>query len=255
MIRTLVFWVTILMSCFSLVAQSQQNNIFRYGEVLIYRIYYSSYLIDATAGEAVLSFEQYSGNKISNNDTVYYATGTGVSKGLFDFFFEVRDKYESYFNRTTMLPSIFIRNTHEGGYTRIDTVYFNQKNHIAITSNTEMDIATKTFDIISAIYHLRTLALDDFNVDSTYLLNFYLDDSVYYSAIKFVGHDTLKTKNGIIPTLKLAPMMATGEVFADKYPMFVWVTDNKQHTPILISSKVIVGSIKAELIKREINYY
>jgi len=41
--------------------------------------------------------------------------------------------------------------------------------------------------------------------------------------------------------------MATGEVFADKYPMYVWVTDDQNHIPVLASSKIIVGSIKIEL--------
>jgi len=47
--------------------------------------------------------------------------------------------------------------------------------------------------------------------------------------------------------LKIAPMMATGNVFANAYPMFVWVTDDKNHLPLLAESKVIVGSVKMEL--------
>ncbi len=246
------FLILLLTAGFPVHAQNQWSNTFNEGETLTYRIYYSSYLIDATAGEAVLTLKQYSGKKLHCNDTVYYATGHGISKGLFDFFFEVNDTYESCFDKQTLLPYTFIRNTHEGGYTRIDTVYFNQNKHTAVTSRTTMNVAPKTFDIVSAIYFMRTLSLTDFNRDSLFFLNFYLDDSVYYSAIKFIGRDTLKTKTGFIPTLKLSPMMATGEVFADKYPMFVWVTDDKKHIPVLISSKVIIGSVKAELIKQHV---
>ena len=42
--------------------------------------------------------------------------------------------------------------------------------------------------------------------------------------------------------------MATGEVFAEKYPMFVWVSDDENHVPIMGESEVVVGSVKMELI-------
>ena len=44
-------------------------------------------------------------------------------------------------------------------------------------------------------------------------------------------------------------MMATGEVFDDPYPLSVWITDDKNHIPVLLESKIIVGSVKIELIK------
>lgn len=43
--------------------------------------------------------------------------------------------------------------------------------------------------------------------------------------------------------------MVTGNVFADAYPMFVWVTDDENHLPVLAESKVIVGSVKMELVE------
>jgi len=45
--------------------------------------------------------------------------------------------------------------------------------------------------------------------------------------------------------------MITGEVFSDKYPMILWVTDDKNHIPILAKSAVIVGNVKAELMEYE----
>ncbi len=231
------------------IAQGMPNKAFQSGEALTYRIYYSSAIIDATAGEATLMVENSNPSNANQQDTVYHVTGIGYSKGLFDLFFKVRDTYKSAFNKHTLLPYTFVRNTHEGSYSRYDSVIFNQKGLKAKTSRTEMPIPLQTFDILSAIYCMRTLHIEDFNADSTYLINFYLDDSVYRSAVKFMGYDTLKTKRGNIATLKLAPMMATGEVFADKYPMYVWVTDDENHLPVFAKSDVIVGAIKVELIK------
>ena len=44
-------------------------------------------------------------------------------------------------------------------------------------------------------------------------------------------------------------MVLKGEVFNDPYPMNVWITDDKNHIPILASSKVLVGSVNLELVK------
>jgi len=231
------------------ISQGAPNKAFQPGEALTYRIYYSSAIIDATAGEATLVVENTCTSKPNKKAPVYLVTGTGYSKGLFDFFFKVRDTYKSYFNKSTLLPYTFVRNTHEGSYSRYDSVSFDQDMLGAKTSRKEMTLPSKTFDILSAIYYMRTLRVEDFNADSTYLINFYLDDSVYRSAVKWMGYDTLKTRKGSIPTLKLAPMMATGEVFADKYPMYVWVTDDENHVPVFAKSEIIVGAIKVELIK------
>jgi hypothetical protein len=42
-----------------------------------------------------------------------------------------------------------------------------------------------------------------------------------------------------------------GRVFKDDEDLSVWISDDENKIPILIQSKVIVGSIKAELISYE----
>lgn len=98
---------------------------------------------------------------------------------------------------------------------------------------------------------MRTLNLSDFDKDSSYYLDFILDDSVYVSKIKYVGTENITTVLGQFRCLKFAPMLATGKVFADAYPMHVWVTDDANHLPILAETKVVVGSVKMELISFE----
>ncbi len=245
--RFLVLLVVLLFWPLLTIGQNIKNHAFDTGEELTYRVYYSSAIIDATAGEAVLKVSDWTGYKTPEKDTVFHIVATGKSKGLFDFFYKVRDKYESYINKETLLPYTFVRNTSEGDYKQFDFVNFDQEKQTAATSRKKLSIPEKTFDLISAIYYMRTLEVSDFGSDSLYLINFYLDDSVYHSAVKYLGRDTLKTTGGRLPVIKIAPMMATGEVFADKYPMYVWVTDDKNHVPVLASSKIIVGSIKVEL--------
>ena len=227
------------------------NNAFKTGEYLKYRVYYSSSIGNLTAGEAILTVgnweEKYAPVKA---EEVYHITGIGNSKGMFNWFYKVRDRFETFADKKTLLPYVFIKKTHEGKYIQDDVVIFDRQKNEAITNSIDIKkIPDEVHDFVSALYYMRTISIDDFDADSMYYINFFLDDSVYVSAVKYEGKSDISTQWGTIRCLKIAPMMATGEVFADKYPMFVWVSDDDLHVPILAESKIIVGSIKMELIE------
>lgn len=227
-----------------------ENHAFKTGEYLKYRVYYSSSVGNFTAGEAILTVADAVDSYSGNTNDVYHITGIGNSKGVFNWFYKVRDKFESFVNKSTLLPYTFIRQTREGKYEQDDLVIFDREENEAITNSIEVaNIPDNIHDFVSAFYYMRTLDLEDFNSDSMYFINFFLDDSVYVSAVKFKGKSEIDTQWGTIRCLKIAPMMASGEVFADKYPMFVWISDDKNHIPILVESEVIVGSVKIELME------
>ena len=226
------------------------NTAFKTGEYLKYRVYYSSAILNATAGEAILTVSDWEEKHDGELKQYYRITGLGNSKGMFNWFYKVRDKFESIVDVNTILPYAFIRKTSEGKYLQNDLVIFDRKADIAIVNNTEeFNVPANVHDFVSALYFMRTLEVNDFNSDSLFFINFFLDDSVYMSAVKYEGKANIKTKWGDITCLKIAPMMASGEVFADEYPMFVYVSDDKNHVPILAESKVVVGSVKMELIE------
>ncbi len=254
MYRQVLFILTLILCFFAtkmLLSQDTViNHAFKTGEYLKYRVYYSSSLGNFTAGEAILTVGNWEENIEGVINDQYRITGIGNSKGMFNWFYKVRDKFETFVDTSTLLPYVFIRKTHEGKYIQNDVVIFKREKKEALTNHKEITIIPDdVHDFVSALYYMRTLSVDSFNADSMYYMNFFLDDSVYISAIKYQGKSEVHTQWGIITCLKIAPMMASGEVFADKYPMFVYVSDDKNHVPILAESKVVVGSIKMELVE------
>ena len=226
------------------------NNSFKSGEYLKYRVYYHSSLGNLTAGEAILTVKDWKDSRQGRTKDVYHITGEGNSKGMFNWFYKVRDKFESFVDKETLLPYVFIRKTREGKFSQDDTVVFDRQKLEAVSMKKVVTkVPPNVHDFVSAVYYMRTLQLSQFDADSMYRINFFLDDSVYVSAVKFEGKVIIDTKWGKIRCLKIAPMMASGEVFAEKYPMFVYVTDDEMHLPVLAESEVIVGSIKMELIE------
>lgn len=252
-----LFFVTTLILSFSGWAQTV-NEAFSVGESLTYRVYYQSFLTGkVTAGEAVLDVSEA---KLKNIELpVWKINADGVSKGAFNLFFKVHDVFTSYINPESKLPYLFVRRTKEGNYFKNEDSYFHHEQGYVMNysekkkskKTKKTSISGNVYDFVSAVYFMRTLNVDNFDKNGNFFIDFFLDDSVFVSKVMFDGIEEVKIKSGTYRCLKIKPMMATGDVFSDSYPMTVWVTDDKNHLPILAESKIMVGSVKMELTKYE----
>lgn len=242
-----------ILHCSFLIAQGQglkkiENNAFIRGEQFSFRAYYDSFITgQVTAGVATLEINTE--NNEFNGRKTYHATAKGKSKGAFNLFFKVEDRFETYFDEDYIVPWYFIRKTREGDYRRDDEVRFNQLSLSASSSTANKKIPARTQDIISAFYYARTLDFSEVKVGENFNITYFLDDSVYTAVIQFAGHEEIEIGLGTFHCLKFKPMVVKGKVFSQPYAMDVWITDDKNHIPILAKSAVIVGAVKLELIK------
>ncbi|NOR86073.1 MAG: DUF3108 domain-containing protein, partial [Bacteroidales bacterium] len=90
------------------IGQTSSERAFQRNESLKYWVYYDAPLLGKVyAGKATLELtkddDQFNGNN------TYHAIGTGKSTGTFDFFFKVRDRFESWFDEETLKPYRFVR--------------------------------------------------------------------------------------------------------------------------------------------------
>ena len=90
------------------------------GEFLKFRIHYG--IINAGVAELELK------EAVKENKKVFHAKGYGYTTGLTKMLFKVEDDYQSYFDKETNKPYHFIRKIDEGGYTKNQEGFFNQKN-------------------------------------------------------------------------------------------------------------------------------
>lgn len=225
-----------------------ENNAWETGEMLKYRIFYESLLTgQVNAGTAEIEVKK-SSRKFDGRE-VYHIVGIGKSNRTFDMFFKVRDRFETFIDKEAIAPHHFIRRTKEGGYVRDDDVDFDHKAAIAASRRKTKPIIPYVQDILSAAYYARTLNADTLKVGDNISVNFYLDDSLYVSVIQFQGRELVETSLGVFRCLAFKPMVATGEVFSNPYPMTLWITDDENKIPVLGKSAVIVGSVMMELIQ------
>lgn len=223
-----------------------ENSAFSPGEKLVFRAYYSSAITgNVTAGEASLEIQQRS-ETIGGRSTMP-VIGIMRTRGLFNLFFKVNNRFESYIDRSAIAPLLFIRRVEEGKYRKSQDVMFNHFDKVAVSNSGTVPIPAYVQDIISAFYFARTYKFENPKVGDEFNVDFFLDDSVYVTRIVFDGYERINTRLGTFNTLRFKPMVLKGKVFSQPYPMTLWISDDKNRVPLMVESGLVVGSVKLEL--------
>lgn len=221
-------------------------TVFSKGEKLKYLAHYGI----INAGEATIEISTNS--HYVNGEMSTKIIGKGYSTGAFDFFFKVRDSYITYMNAESLEPYRFVRHVDEGGYI-IDQEYnFDHKNQQVITEkNDTMDVPIGIQDLVSSYYYARSIDLDHYNVGDILTFKAFVDERIESIRIKYIGKETIKIKSGKYRCFKFQPVVQSGRVFKDPDDLVVYISDDKNRIPVLIEAKVIVGSVKLELMTTE----
>ena len=225
-----------------------KNEAFTQGEFLKYRVYYDSYVTGKVTAGIATAEVKFDLEEVNGRQT-YHLVGKGKTRGAFNLFFKVNDRFESFIDKELLVPWKFIRRTKEGDYEYDDDVKFNQFTGTYSSTRKNKSMPRGTQDLISALYAARTYDLSNALPGDNFPITFLLDDSIYVSAILYMGKDDVVTDLGTFRCLRFQPMVISGNVFSQPYPMDVWITDDKNHIPLLIKSAVIIGSIKMELME------
>lgn len=221
------------------------NYAFQVGEKLTFDITYGP----ITAGEAIMEVPSM---RLINERRAYEVNVKARSLKSFDWMFKVRDRYTTYIDEQGIFPWRFDQVVREGKYSRDFAAFFDP---IAKTAKTTDGNTHKTpqyvHDVVSAFYYVRTLDLSKTKKGEVIKLeNFYKDRS-HPLNIRVLGRQKVKTDAGTFNTIVLEPMVVEGGLFKNEGSIKIWMTDDHNKMPVKMATKVIVGSINAELTKYE----
>jgi hypothetical protein len=228
------------------------NQAFKRGEVLTYRVHYG--LMDA--GEATVTIAPDSLR--FNNHSTFHLVGTGKSRSAFEWFYKVRDRYDSYIDEQTLLPHLFMRRVDEGGFIINQDYKFNQtQNSVNVrrdgsdagrsTTGKLFTIPASTHDILSAFYFARNMNLEGVKMGDVITIQTFFDEEVFPMKIKLIGRETINTRAGKIRCIKIHPLIQQGRVFKEEDDLTLWVSDDLNRIPVRLQAEVLVGSIKMDL--------
>lgn len=243
--------IKILLIVFTLITVqisfAQEESAFDVGEWFKFKMSYSGFL---KAGNATLSVRSSN----HNNEETFHVVGKGWTTGAIKWFFKVKDRYESYFDKDSLMPYKFVRNINEGGHTKNIEIEFDQVNNKAYINNkkhktkTVVDIKPNVQDMVSTFYYLRNkLDVNKLEIGDEVMVDMFFDNENYGFKLKYLGEETIRTKFGKIKSLKFRPYVMAGRVFKEEESLTLWVTKDKNKVPLRIKADLAIGSLRADL--------
>jgi len=229
---------------------STENSVFSPGEEIVYKVYYNWNFIWMSAGEVTF--------RVYDDDDEYHLSARGRTYSSYDWFFSVRDNYDCYINKETLLPRLSIRDIQEGNYERYDRITYDQDANQAtsVKGRSREDATPESFsldgcmhDILSIMYYLRNVEVDNLRQGDEVPISIFFDRETYPLKVKYLGtEDRTKVKGmGRYKTHMFSPQLIAGEVFKEGDEMTVYVSQDENKIPVLIESPVSVGSVKVVL--------
>lgn len=221
-----------------------KNISFKEGEKLVYKVYYNMGRLWVGAGTANfnVNLETFNGKK------AYHIIADGNTLKSYEWFYKVRDRYETYIDAETMLPMKFVRNVNEGGYKIYNNVTFNQNIGQAVSTNGVFKVPNCIQDVLSAIFYARNIDFTKYKPGDKIPFSMFLDDEVFNLYVRYIGKERITTKYGTFNTIKFSPLLIEGTIFKGGEKMMVWVSDDNNHVPVRVDSPILVGSIKVDLV-------
>lgn len=234
-------------------AHAQAASRFQAGEALTYSIYYYFMGVWVGAGDVTFSVS----NGTFNGEPCYHFKGFGATYPRYDWFYKVRDTYESYARKEDLLPYRFIRDVNEGGfYYREENIYDYQDSLIYSVLKEKEDpiqldtvsLLPRSFDVLSLVYHARNIPFEQYRIGDKIPIRMVIDREIFDLYVRYLGtgvyeHDTF----GDIPSYIFSPLLVQGSIFKEGEGMRVYVSKDQNRIPVYVESEIRVGEIRSEL--------
>lgn len=182
----------------------------------------------------------------------------------YNYFFELKDDYYVWLDRTTLKPFYFENFIKEGSYT-LESYYKYDwlKMKVKTYENRpvwdspkirEFEIFQNSLDGLSLFYNLRNIPLEKLKVGVVDTLNVVFANKIRRIAYRYIGKESMRIKGlGKVNTVKFICQLAnaSGVSFEDGSEFELWLSDDQNRIPLYINTPIKVGSVRGRLIDYE----
>jgi len=240
--------------------QAQENHAFKAGERLQYDVFFNWGFIWLTAARFDFTVQ----NTTYNKTPAYRLQMAGRTARAFSMF-TFTDTTKVYVNRKTLEPYFFRQASHEPDFFNIHRLtYFsndtakwgvfveNERSRREIKHDTVTSNKTAYYDVLTTLYSLRNVNTDDWKVNHRITMPMIFGKDTLSLQLRFMGREQIKLRNGkTYNALKMRSALADGKMFDKNEEMTLWISDDKNNIPLMVETKLKVGSIRAQLSNAE----
>jgi hypothetical protein len=208
------------------------------GEQLTFAVKYGV----ITAGTAIM---QVRDTVTCDGGKCFHIVSEARTTKPFSFFFEVSDRVESLMDAEGLYTWRYEKNLSEGTYKAHEVVVFDQNLHTATYPDGKViEIPERVQDVLTSLYYVRTL---DLEVGKSVFIDNHSDEKNYTLEVKVLRTEKVKVPAGTYECFVVEPILRASGIFQHKGRLTVWLSTDRTRRPIMMKSKVIIGSINAVL--------
>jgi hypothetical protein len=220
-------------------AQPRQAYPWRVGEKLTY----DAKINFLRVGTGVMTVE---GLDTVRGRTVFHTTFTVRGRMLF---FTVRDKYESWFDTTSLASMRYRQDIDEGSYeAKREFEFFPERATFSENGKEEVAGVAEPLDEGSFIYFVRSIPLQ---VGETYEFNRYFRPDRNPVQLKVLRKERINVPAGGFDAIVVQPIIKTKGLFSDKGKAEIWIADDSTRVMLAMKSGLPFGTLHLELKKIE----
>ena len=122
---------------------------------------------------------------------------------------------------------------------------FNRK---GVKSKDTLGIEAGVYDLLTICYRFRSLDMSQVKVGDSFPFKMLYDKDTYNLGLTYKGVENIKLRNKTkYKALKFMPKLITGDLFKKEDDMVIYVSNDDNHVPLYIETKIKVGSVKVML--------
>ncbi|MFH1380450.1 MAG: DUF3108 domain-containing protein [bacterium] len=220
-----------------------ENHAFAEGEYLCFRIRWGL-IIGGYATLEVDSIEEINGRPS------FVLISRAQSNKFFDVFFKVRDLHKSWVDAESICSHRFFKNLKEGRFKRWRNITYDHPAGMMKIDKGGGEIVVASItpfvqDILSSLYLTRVSQL---KLGSEFSIKVNTNGKNWPLIVKVLRKEQITIPIGKFNCVVIEPRITDETLFDAKGRIWVWMTDDARHLPVMMKSKIAVGSITAELV-------
>jgi hypothetical protein len=211
---------------------------FRPGESLRFSVQYGP-IHAGNAWLEVPDVEEWNGHR------VWRLVARAESNSFFDKVYKVRNRIESLWDHDQRFSWRYFEDRHEGHYTANDTMFYEpDSSRMRYKNGQTFEVPGPVQDALSSFYTTRFLPLP---VGGRVSFDYHASRKTAPMEVRVLGREKVKTPAGKFDCVVVEPLLKAGGIFKNKGRLVIWLTDDERRMPVLMKSKVAIGSIKVVL--------